>query len=120
MVTWVVGINGAIALILGLLAWRLWKLRSSLAQVNQVLVDMEQDSQGALAGMQASLVSGEHSVQQLGGRYRHVNQQLKQVKQVLLLLGWIQGYALRRGSVERSQAVRRRGIERRGPGRKVR
>ncbi len=105
MVTWVVGINGAIALVLFLLAWRLWKLRRTLAQVNGALIEMERDTQVALAGTQDAVVSGQQSLQQLGGRYRQVNQQLKQVKQVLLVLGWMQGYALRRGQASRSKRV---------------
>lgn len=105
MVTVVVGLNGAIALGLLLLAWRLWRLRQTLAQVNWMLEDLAQNMPGAIAGTQDALVSGQQGLQRLGGRYRLATRQLTQVRQLLLLLGWLQGYGKRGVQGKRSSSV---------------
>lgn len=92
MVTWVIGINGAIALALLLLAWRLVALRRSLQRVNGLLAGIEAETQRSLTEAQLSLAGGQQGLQQLGLGYRQASQQLKQVKQALLLLSWVQGY----------------------------
>jgi tRNA U54 and U55 pseudouridine synthase Pus10 len=105
LVTIVVGLNGAIALALLLIAWRLWRLRRTLAQVNWMLDDVTRSTQGAIAGVQDSLISGQQGLQRLSGRYRLANRQLGQMRQLLLMLGWIQGYGTRRVRIERHRRL---------------
>ncbi len=95
-VTAVVLVNGAIALLLILIAWKLWRLKSTLAQVNWMLEDVEYHTRNALKGSQDSLVTGQQGLQRLRGGYRRTSGQLQQLQRVLLALGWVQGYVGRR------------------------
>ena len=94
MVTWVIAINALIALAFWLVAWQLLRLRRSLQQIHGLLGRIEQETRQSLLQSQLSLINGQQELRRLGLHYRQAGQRLRQVKQLLLLLSWLQGYVV--------------------------
>lgn len=96
LVTAVVSFNCLLALLCLGTAWRLWRLGQTLRQLRWMLGDLAQQTEAALGGTRDALVAGQQGAMRLQWRYRRVNRQLQQLRQVLLLAGWLQGWARRR------------------------
>lgn len=101
LVTAVVSFNCLLALLCLGLAWRLWRLGQTLRQLRWMLGDLTQQTAAALGGTRDALVAGQQGAMRLHWRYRRVNQQLQQLRQVLLLVSWVQGWVWRSGKGDR-------------------
>ena len=86
MVTVVVVINLAIALILFYLAWQLWQLRQRLANVANSLIAAERSTHAVLRGAPASISLGQQGIHRLRQGNKPLQLQLQQVRQVLSLV----------------------------------
>ena len=86
MVTVVVVINLAIALILLFLAWQFWQLRQRLANVADTLIAVERSTHEVLRGAPASISLGQQGIHRLRQGNKPLQLQLQQVRQVISLL----------------------------------
>lgn len=86
MVTVVVVINLAIALILLFLAWQFWQLRQRLAIVADTLIAVERSTHEVLRGAPASISLGQQGIHRLRQGNKPLQLQLQQVRQVLSLV----------------------------------
>ncbi|HCF26755.1 MAG TPA: hypothetical protein DEV81_06005 [Cyanobacteria bacterium UBA11049] len=85
MVTVVVVINLAVALILLYLAWQLWQLRQRLANVTDTLIAVERSTHEVLRGAAEAISLGQQGIHGLRRGNKPLQLQLQQVRQVLSL-----------------------------------
>lgn len=95
MITAVIVINCLLALICLGLAFRLWRLRHSLRQLRWMMGDVTHNTEAALQGTTAAIISGQQSTQRLQWRYRHVREQLGQLQRLLIVASWGQSLLLK-------------------------
>lgn len=86
MVTVVVVINLAIALILLFLAWQFRQLRQRLANVADTLIAVERSTDAVLHGAPAVISLGQQGIHQLRQGNEPLQLQLQRVRQILSLL----------------------------------
>ena len=86
MVTVVVLINLAIALILLYLAWQLRQIRQRLAQLAITLIALERSTHAALWGAPNTIFVGQVGINRLRRGNEPLQLQLQQVRQVLSLV----------------------------------
>lgn len=102
----VVIINLALALILVYVAWRVWQLRSQLAEVADILSTYEQSIHTGLSSAPEAIATVQISIQQLKQRSLLQDLQLFRLQQVLALVGvgqqiWQQSRLVRRSKLLR-------------------
>ena len=80
----VIGLNLAIALCGFYVAWRLWRLRRTLAAATVALTMLEQEAQLALRPDQASaqILQGRDAIVLTRTRYQRMQRQLRQLRQI--------------------------------------
>jgi hypothetical protein len=86
MVTIVVVINLAIALILLYVAWQVWQIRQRLARIADTLIAAERSTHKVLRGAPDAISIGQQSIHQLRQGKEPLQLQLQRVRQVLSLL----------------------------------
>lgn len=86
MVTVVVVINTGISLVCLYVAWRVWKLRKTLARVADAIDSAERSTYKTLHGAPKAISKGQVAGVQLGERYRQLELQLQRVQQLLSLV----------------------------------
>lgn len=86
MVTLVVVINLAIALILLYVAWRVWLIRLKLAQVANTLIRVERSTHQVLGGAPDAISITQQNIHRLQQGNEPLQLQLQRVRQVLSLL----------------------------------
>lgn len=105
MITAVIITNCLLALICLGLAWRLWQLRHSLRQLRWMLGDVTHNVEASLQGATEAIVSGQQSTQRLQWRYRHMGEQLEQLRRLLIVASWGQSLLLKRMGRQRRLRV---------------
>ena len=95
MLTAVIVLNCCLAIAAALLAWRLWQLRRTLRLLRWMLKDLTRDTEAALQGATAAIVSGQQGAQRVQWRYRHAQHQLMLLKRLLIAISWAQSLILR-------------------------
>ncbi|MBD2461758.1 hypothetical protein H6G89_11925 [Oscillatoria sp. FACHB-1407] len=83
MVTVVVILNSLIGLACLYAAWRVWRLKRTLAAIADVLIIAERNTHQVLHGAPDAIVKGQLGVYQL----RQQTQQLQKVQQIMALVG---------------------------------
>lgn len=108
MVTVVVVINFAISLGCLFVAWQIWKLRRSLAQISQNLSAFERNTHNVLYGAPEAILKGQSGTQSLRQRYRQLEPQIQVLRQVWAVLNFGQTLWARRSRLPRwSRATRK-------------
>lgn len=87
MVTVVLVLNGLLALLCLSAAWQVWRWRSTLAHVADALTAAERTTHRVLQGAPQAIATGQLGSAQLRQHYRLLALQLRQVQQILALLG---------------------------------
>lgn len=88
MVTVVLVFNGVVALLCLYTAWKVWRLRSTLANIADVLAVAERSTYRVLHNAPHAISKRQIGTYQLRQNYRLLTLQLQQVQQILALLGW--------------------------------
>jgi len=80
----VIGLNLAIALLGFFVAWRLWRLKRTLTAATVALTTLEQEARLALRPDQtpAQLLQGRDAIALTRTRYRRLQRQLRQLRQI--------------------------------------
>lgn len=120
MITVVIVINCLLASICLGFAWRLWRLGNDLRLLRWMMGDLTRSTEAALQGATEALISGQQGTQRLQWRYRHMHQQLRQLKQVLVLASWGQTLLFKTMGRQRRLAQERSGSSDQGQRRKQR
>lgn len=87
MITVVVCINLALALILLYVAWRVWRLRLQLAQITANLSLYERSVNDVLSGAPNAILIGREGIHQLRLGNQPLDLELVRIQQVLTLFG---------------------------------
>lgn len=87
MVTVLVAVNLLIAGVCLYVAWRLWQVRSALATAADVLTVAERNTRRVLQNAPQAIVQGQVGTYELRQHYQRLMIQLRQVQQVLALVG---------------------------------
>ncbi|NJN31111.1 MAG: hypothetical protein HC824_12275 [Synechococcales cyanobacterium RM1_1_8] len=106
MVTAVITLNIGLALLCLWAAWQLWRLGQTLRQLRWMLGDVARNTEAGLRGATDALVAGQQSTQRLRWRYRHANQQLRQLQRLLVWASWAEGWLRRSGPGDRTHSHR--------------
>ena len=86
MVTVVVVINFAIALLLLCIAYIICQVRQRVARITNILIAVERDTHAVLGGAPTAISFGQVSIRQLRQGNKPLQLQLQQVRQVISLL----------------------------------
>jgi hypothetical protein len=88
-VLWVVAINGLIALVGFYIAWTLWQVRNTLAEVADTVLEWERNTHEALdpTVTPPAILKGQASTAALRVQYARLQSQLRQGQRILGLLG---------------------------------
>lgn len=78
--------NAIIALLCMTIAWRVWTLRLLFRQVADTLTLVERSTHAVLYNAPDAIYQGQIGVYQLREQYRHLEPQLRQAQQLLMLL----------------------------------
>lgn len=90
-----------------LVAWQVWQLRRSLAQVTHTLLYVEEAVHGVLYGAPGAILIAKRGTHQLRKNYRQLEGQLQRMQQVMGLLSMGQFLWQRRtGRLRRSRLPR--------------
>lgn len=106
MVIFVIVCNGIIGLICLVVAWQLWKLKDTLSGIANTLISVEHATHTVLNPAPGYIVKGQTGFQQLSDRYRKLEPQLAQVRQILSLFSLGQ-LVWRRSRLQRARSARR-------------
>ncbi|MGI0490062.1 hypothetical protein ACN4EK_32085 [Pantanalinema rosaneae CENA516] len=88
-------------------AWQVWQLRRSLAQVTQTLLYVEEAVHGVLYGAPGAILIAKQGTYQLRKNYRQLEGQLQRMQKVMGLLSLGQFLWQRRGvRFRRSRSLR--------------
>lgn len=96
MLTTVLIFNCLIALAGFYIAWRIFKLRRSLARANRVLINAEQTTHKVLHNAPEQIAKGQIGAYQLKQRYQKLQPQLQKAQQALAVISFGQTILLRR------------------------
>lgn len=105
MVTVVLVLNGLLALLCLSAAWQVWRWRSTLAHVADALTAAERTTHRVLQDAPQAIATGQLGSSQLRQQYRLLALQLRQVQQILALLGlgqWVWRQSRRKPAPRRS------------------
>lgn len=98
--------NVAIALICLYFTWQVWQWRRALAQATEVLVNCEISTHETLKGAPEAILAGQLGTRQLRQQLKTLKPQLRQVNQILSILGAGQAFLRRRNIARRAIAQR--------------
>ena len=87
MVTVIIVLNLLIAGVCLYVSWRLWQMRSALANAADVLTVAEQNTRRVLQNAPQAIVQGQVGTYELRQHYQRLTLQLRQVQQILALVG---------------------------------
>lgn len=104
MITLVVTLNFLIAVIFLFAAWKVWKLRKTLAKVADTLVSIERSTHAILNGAPEAILKGQGGASLARQKYQQLEPQMRRVQQVMSLLKLGQG--VWRWQSRRSAALR--------------
>jgi len=83
----IISLNLLIALIGFYVAWKVWRLRQTLAKVADILIAAERNTDNVLHGAPQAIIRGQLGIYQLRQSYLKSGPQLQRVRRALLLLG---------------------------------
>ncbi len=96
MLTTVLILNCLIALAGFYIAWRIFKLRRSLAHANRVLINAEHTTHQVLHNAPEQIAKGQIGAYELKQRYQKLQPQLQKARQALTVISFGQTILLRR------------------------
>lgn len=97
----VILINVILSLVFCFVAWRLWKLKQTMNQVTQSILNADRVTYDVLHGTPAALAKGELGTRNLRTRYQQVELQLLRLRQIVELLSLGQAAWVRRSILKR-------------------
>ena len=97
----VIIINVILSLVFFFVAWRLWKLKQTINQVNQSILKADLVTYDVLHGTPLALAKGELGTRNLRTQYQQVELQLLRLRQIVQLLSLGQTAWLRRSILQR-------------------
>lgn len=86
MLTVVLIINAIVALLCMVVTWRVWRLRQAFRQAADALIAAEKTTHAVLYGAPDAIYRGQIGVRQLREQYQQLEPQLRQARQLLMLL----------------------------------
>ncbi|HEY9818685.1 MAG TPA: hypothetical protein V6D20_23195 [Candidatus Obscuribacterales bacterium] len=86
MVTTVLILNVLIAIVCWYVAWQVWSLRRTLANVADALLSAEQSTYDVLHGAPEAIITAQKGTHQLRQSYERLNQQVARLQQILSLV----------------------------------
>ncbi|NJN21817.1 MAG: hypothetical protein HC812_12355 [Leptolyngbya sp. RL_3_1] len=107
MITLVICINIAIALLCGYLAWQVWQVRQTLTEVADAVLEWEHNTHATLdpAITPATILQSRQGIAQTRQSYAQLQHQVQQLQRLIALIG---------GGVQVLQSFRRRQRRRSG------
>lgn len=88
MLTIVLVINLLLAMLCLIVAWQVWRLKQSLGQVADTLIEVEQSAHPILYGAPQTITESYQRVEEVCDRIRRVEPQLRRARQAVRLLAW--------------------------------
>lgn len=89
MITLIIVINIGIALLCGYMAWQIWQVRNTLAEVADAVLEWEHNTHAGLdpTVTPANILQGQQGIAQTRQSYAQLQQQVQQLQRLMSLLG---------------------------------